>query len=163
MRIVAFKTGKRKDSSQKRISSNTEKIFVITFFFIFAALILSQVILAMPSTRNLLVSDAEYEGSPIGAEESLYSEGELKLELQNMENDNNLNVLVNGDEVAAFSNKSMVLKVKDGDVVEIDGTNSTNSAVVKIIDGSANLKNGCVGREVKVNSDLKNLIKINLE
>ncbi len=160
MKITGFKVAKEKDNQKKRIRSNSEKVFVITFFVLFASLILTQILLAAPSTRKLLVKDVEFEGSPIGVVENLYSEGELELELQNIQKDENLNVLINGDEVAAFSSKSMVLKVRDGDVIEIDGTGTNSSAVIKITKSSNNIENNCVGKIFTVESELKNLFRV---
>lgn len=162
MKIAVFKVGKGKKDQKKRIRSNTEKAFVITFFVLFASLILTQILLAAPTTRKLLVKDAEFEGSPIRMEENLFTEGELELELQNIQRDENLNILINGDEVAAFSNKSMVLKVRDGDVIEIDGTRTNNPAVVKITKSSSNIENSCVGKEFRVGTELKNLIMVKI-
>jgi hypothetical protein len=162
MKIAIFKVGKGKKDQRKRIKSNTEKAFVITFFALFASLVLTQLLLAAPSTRKLLVKDAEFEGSLIGIEENLFSEGELELELQNIQKDENLNILINGDEVAAFSDKSMVLKVRDGDVIEIDGTNTDSPAVVKITKSSRNIENSCVGKEFRIESELKNLINVKI-
>ncbi len=162
MKIAGFKVTKEKNSQKKRIKSLSEKAFVITFFILFASLVITQILLASPGTRRFLVKDVEFEGSPLGVVENLYSEGELELELQNIQKDENINVLINGDEVAAFSDKSMVLKVKDGDVLEIDGTGTNNSAVIKVIRSSSNIENDCVGKEFTVDSEIKNLFRVKI-
>ncbi|HOV27633.1 MAG TPA: hypothetical protein PK566_14905 [Pseudobacteroides sp.] len=162
MKITGFKVTKDKSNQKKKIKSFSEKAFVITFFILFASLILTQILLVSPTTRRFLVKDVEFEGSPLEVVENLYSEGELELELQNIQKDENINVLINGDEVAAFSDKSMVLKVRDGDVLEIDGTGTNNSAVVKVIKSSSNIENNCVGKEFTVGSELKNLFRVKI-
>ena len=100
---------------------------------------------------------------PLGEEEFLYKEGSLALELVNCESDNNLKVLVNGEEAAVFYSNQLNLAVKDGDVVEVDGSSASEECEVRIISGSENIATECTGCSVTVNSDIKKLIKVKMK
>jgi len=176
VKIIFFRAGKNKNKdlksnknkfkmffSNKKVKYGLEKAFTLSILLIFTLLVAFQIMLATPSTRQYMVLDSEYEGRPLRAEESLFNEGELELELQNMESDEGINVLVNGDAQAVFSTKNMYLKVREGDVVEIDGTQSANEALVRIVNSSENLKKQCLGKQVEVQADIKSLIQIKME
>jgi len=79
-------------------------------------------------------------------EEYLYSEGEISVALCSADVDENLKLLVNGEEVAVFSQNVINLKVKEGDVVSVDGS-STEEAEVAIVYATDNIKLDNIGRE----------------
>ena len=73
-----------------------------------------------------------------------------------------LKLLVNGDEVAAFSQKLINIKVKHGDVISIDGSLAGESEV-EIVSASTNIISNDIGKRIKVNSNVKQLTRIIIE
>lgn len=140
-----------------------ERVLFTAFFITFIVMIFVQAAMINPSIRTFITSTNEYEGAPLGVEEYLYSQGELGLKLVNAESNDNLKVLVNGDQVAAFTSRGVSLKVKNGDVVEIDGSNVDVDSVVGIVSKSANITTDCVNKTVNVKLEVKRLVKVKIE
>ncbi len=163
MKFVLYKVRSKNRSSKFRTGFNTERVLFLSFLIIFCFTILVQAMLATPSMRTYMTEDKEYEGSPIKVEEYLYKEGEITLELQSGDFDQDLKVLKNGDLVAIFSDKRVKLSVKDGDVIEIDGTDSSHASQIAVASCSGNVSKDSVGRTVSVISNVKSLTKIKME
>ncbi len=64
--------------------------------------------------------------------------------------------------MAAFTSNIIKLYVKDGDVVEIDSTMADN-AEVEIISASSNILDKYKGTNIKLNSEIKQLAKIQID
>jgi hypothetical protein len=163
MKFVYYRFGSKEKSRKLRNGFNPEKALMLSFAAVFALLVIVQVLLATPSIRTLIVEDVEFEGTPVNSEEYMYKEGEVVLELVNSESNQDLKVLVNGDETADFSNKLIKLTVREGDVVEIDGTGSIVSSEVAVSWCSNNITGDCIGRKIIVLSDIKSLLKVKME
>ncbi|MFZ5989775.1 MAG: hypothetical protein ACOYWZ_21990 [Bacillota bacterium] len=165
MKVLIFKAGKKEKKhvrKEKNPRFGFERVLFFSFVCIFLTLIAVQTAMMNPSVRTFLVDDSGLEGSPLSLEEYLYSEGEISLALCEGDYNEDLKVLVNGDEVAVFSDNVVNLMVKDGDVIEVDGS-LAGEAEVEIISASENIANENIGKIVKVNSDVKELTKITIE
>lgn len=158
--IICRLNGQKKDG---KFSFDMEKVLAISFVIVFSVMICVQAILATPHLRTLIAEDIEFEGTPVSTQEYLYKEGEITLELLNENSDQGLKVLKNGDEAGDFSNKNVILKVKEGDVIEIDGTVSSGESMVSVKACSNNMDMSCIGKNITVNNDVKSLIKIKME
>jgi len=163
MKILIFRTRSKGKKEGKGIHISVEKILFLAFIAVFSVMLIVQAAMVRPDVRAFLNIDQGLEGTALGAEEYLYKEGDLGLELLDSEGNPDLRVMVNGDEVAAFTNKNLTLKVKDGDVVEIDGSSVQDGAEVEIASKSDNINSECVGKKVKVQSNVVKLIKIEVE
>lgn len=164
MRFLIYKVkGKGNEKRRSTFGVNIERVLFLSFIAVFVLLIAVQAALLNPSVRTFLTSDSEYEGAPLALEEYLFEEGELGLSLVNAESSPKLKVLVNGDEVANFSIKKIDIKVRNGDVVEIDGSQLKNPAEVEIFSKSDNVITDCLNKKIKVRSNITNLIKVNVE
>jgi hypothetical protein len=161
MKFIVYKVSGQKKS--RRFKFDMEKALVISFVVVMVIMICVQAILATPHLRTLIVRDIEFEGTPVSAQEYLYKEGEITLELMNKSLDQGLKVLKNGDEAADFSNNNVILTVKEGDVIEIDGTDSLGESVVSVKSCSENIDMSCIGKNITVDSEVKSLIKIKME
>lgn len=167
MKVVVFRTGKgkNKDRSHERTINprfGFERILFFSFIILFAVLVLVQAALMNPTTRTFLVNDTGLEGSPLQFEEYLFSEGEISIALCSADINEDLKLLINGDEVAAFSENVINLKVKEGDVISVDGS-ITEEAEVAIVSASDNIKLDNIGKRTKVSSDVKQLARITIE
>lgn len=131
----------------------------ITFFIVLIAV---QLILVIPSARVRLGLDKGI-GAPLSADEYLYSQGHLTLKLIGDNPDPTVRILVNGDEIAMFENLEMPLSVRDGDVIEIDGSQSLNDYMVRIGNVSANINSNCLDAVAKVKSNIKMLVKVQVD
>ncbi|GAE89038.1 hypothetical protein [Acetivibrio straminisolvens] len=170
MKVVVFKAGKRKSkkphskAQAKAINPRFgfERFLFFSFIILFAALVLVQAALMNPTARTFLINDTGLEGNPLKFEEYLYSEGEISIALYSADANEDLKVLINGEEVAAFSENVISLKVKEGDVVSVDGS-TTEEAEVAIVSASDNIKLDNIGKRIKVNSEVKQLARIIIE
>lgn len=160
MKFSVFKVSRNTGRGLKSVKLNIEKVLFLTLIGAFIILVTVQTLLAIPATQPIFNSGAQSEGRPLGVEEYLYNAGEIVLALEGNEGDESLKVLVNGDEVADFANQDVRIDVKDGDVVEIDGSRCIGSKEVKIISASKNITDSCVGKSVKAKSNIKRLVHI---
>ncbi|MCX7709609.1 MAG: hypothetical protein N2484_07130 [Clostridia bacterium] len=152
----------------KRIKSRIvhlsfERVLFLLFIATFTLLVIVQAAMTNPTVRTFLTADNEMAGTPLGVEEFLYEEGSISLKLVSEESDPDLRVLINGDEVAAFNENIVNISVKDGDVVEIDGSSSFKEAKVEIVSKSENIATDCIGKMVNIRSNIKKVTDIRVE
>lgn len=162
MRFLVMRAGLKGKNKARINRVSVERFLFLAFIVTFIILIAAQAALMNPSIRTFLTSDNEFEGTPLGVEEFLYNEGEIGLELLNAEKDPDLKVLVNGDVVDVFDTKDLSISVKEGDVVEIDGTGVSSDAEVSVVSKSNNISSECIGKSVKVQSNVKKIVKIKM-
>jgi hypothetical protein len=158
--------GKKKKGNhrEKKVPKySIERILFFSFICIFFLLIIVQTALVSPSIKAFVSTGSEFEGVPLGVEEFLYREGDIKLQILSGNGSSDIKALVNGDEVAAFSSKNISLKVKDGDVVEIDGSSVRDETEVGVVFKSENISDDCLGKSVIVKSNIKKLIKVKIQ
>lgn len=165
MKVVVFSAGKKqKRSKAKSVNpgANFERVLFFLFVFLFVSLVVVQTAMMNPSIRTFFTGDTGLEGSPLQYEEYLFGQGKISVALCNEDFNEDLKLLVNGDEVAAFSQKTININVKDGDVISIDGSLAGESEV-EIVFASSNIKSGETGKRIKVNSNVKQLTRIIIE
>lgn len=163
MKIFVYKVKSQKKPPRGKAALSIEKILFITFAITFTIMIIVQAALLNPDVRTFLAIDAGLEGSPLEVEEYLYEEGIVVLKLLNYESCHNLKVLINGDEWARFSEKELSLLVKDGDVIELDGSNFSKPVEVGIASNSSNVYLDSTDKEFKVNSTKKKLARVRIK
>lgn len=160
MRILFFKVGKRKKHDPELNDKKIERYLLISFAATFSILILAQTALMMKSSGNIFLVGENMEGTPLGVEEYLYEEGELVLSLVGDLSCSNLNILINGSCISAFGNQSVKLRVKNGDVIELDASAVDRSIQVKIVDITDNLSRELLNKSVILNSEIGILTKV---
>lgn len=168
MKIVVFRTGKEKKkidtkTAARFVNFGVEKILFFAFVCVFIALVFVQGTLMNPSMRTFLVNDKRIDGRALAKEEYLYKEGQISIALLESENNQDLKLLVNGDEVAAFDENLVTLSVKDGDVIEVDGSLTESETEVEIISASDNVVGIEVGKKVKVNSNIEEIARVSID
>jgi len=147
------------------ISVNVEKILFITFFIFFSSLVITQIVLIATGLEKGLSTNSAIEGLPLKKEEFLYKEGELVLELlsEYKGQGHDVKILVNGEEVDDFSFRKVSLKIKNGDVVEIDATNISNNIDVMIKSKSSNVIIDDLSKKYSIKSEVIKIIKVKIE
>lgn len=163
MKLLFYRVANKKTNRRRGADAAVERILFFLFIIAFTVMVIAQTAMVNPSVRTFLTSDSQIEGLPLGEEEFLYNEGALMLELIGSDYNSDLKVLINGDQVASFNTKRMNIAVKEGDVVEIDGSDIYREQNVMIIWKSDNIENQCIGNNINVNSDVTKLIKVKMK
>jgi hypothetical protein len=158
MKIRVFKF--KKDNEKNTVLEN---ILFSTCILCFAVLVLVQIVLAVPSFRSMLNLNDKSMGMPLNGDEYLYNQGQMTLKLISEEPDPTLKILVNGDNVAEFENTEMSINVKDGDVVEIDGSQSLIGHIVKVESITTNINDKCKNASANVSNTIKMLVKVQID
>jgi|GEM_PF-1600899 len=152
----------------KRIKKSRHVYFIsfdnlIAFFVMagFLTVIITQVLMLNDNIRVFLNSTEKIEGININT--YLSKDGTLKLELVNMEKAPNAYVLINGDPKYSFKNKSVDISIKQGELIEIDGTKYKQTLYIKVADSSDNVIEPQRTAVVKVNGDIEVVGRVRLK
>lgn len=137
-----------------------ENILFKTSLALFFILVSVQVILVIPNVRERLNLSDKSIGVPLNNDEYLYNQGQITLKLIGEVPDPSVKILVNGDETAAFEALEMAVTVKNGDVIEIDGSESTLGHIIKVQNSSANIDGKSMNATVKVEKNIQKLLKV---
>lgn len=127
----------------------------LTFFIVLAA---AQTALLYPSVRSS-VSDYYIEGEPLAAEAYLFIPCKMELKLINMSQCADIKVLVNGNERAAFESNTILLELKDRDVVELDASNAPVLAKVQVTAVSENIE-GVLGKIITASQGITSVCRV---
>ena len=152
--IISKQTDNSRPENEKneRICDGIEKILRNIFIIVFVIFIAVQAALTNDRMRELLVREA-LDGKPIGDEVFLFEKCKMELSLKGMPNCPELRVLVNGDEAGAFHDGTVLLELKEGDVVELDANRLLVNAEVQISAVSRNLAH-LLGRTVTADNGI---------
>lgn len=104
-----------------------------------AVLVISQAVLSMPSVRSAFFNEGT-DGEPLGSEAYVFVPCRLEMSLTNMDGCPELKILVNGEVVDSFQGKTVLLDLKDGDVVELDASEVLVLPAVQISAASRNIE-----------------------
>jgi len=104
-----------------------------------AVLVISQAVLSVPSVRTAFFNEGA-DGDPLGSEAYIFVLCRMELSLTNMDECPELKILVNGGTVDSFQGKSVLLDLKDGDVVELDASEVLVLPSVRISAASRNIE-----------------------
>jgi hypothetical protein len=161
-RFCIYKFGKEEKIDKKDNSIFFENGLFLTCIVVFFILIAVQIALVIPNVRdNFNLSDRSI-GIPLKGDEYLYNQGQVTLKMMGDEPDSMVKILINGDYTAMFENLEMNINVKDGDVIEIDGSKSLLGHVVMVKELTSNIDRECGNAVAKVESNLQTLVKIRI-
>lgn len=165
MKLLIFRMGKsskKNKSTTKNIGLNFERFLFFSFICIFMALIIVQAAMFNPSLSAFITKESNYDGRALQLEEYLYEEGDISIALCDGNCNEDIKVLVNGEEVAAFTDSVVDLKVKDMDVIEIDGS-LVEGIEVEVVSASSNLSGAIEGKRILLDKNVKELLTVTLE
>jgi len=163
LKLLYYRVDTRKRASRVNKCMGFERMLFMLFILTFSVLIIVQAALMNPSVKTSLSMNDELEGKPLGIEEVLYNEGTIRLCLLNNESNSGVKVLINGEEAGRFSENTLDITVKDGDVVEIDGSNSLEEFEVAVLPVSDNISAECVNLKTTVRSNVVKVTRIRIK
>lgn len=145
------------------ISLNIEKSLIMAVFAILVVLFLAQLGLLSDKIRPFISDIEVFEGQYISDVDNIIKDGTITLRLIDLESERDAKVLVNGMETAAFTQKSVEVKVKDSSVVEIDGSKIASPIRVRITAISGNIINDLEGKEIETNSNIEIIARVRIK
>lgn len=170
MKFIVYKVpkkGKYKNAIREKRLINSSFSFERSLFSfiigVFILLVIVQGALLTKSVRASLSLDQELEGDPLQAQEYLYKTGSVELELKSGFANPDVKVLINGEEAGVFNMDLITLQVKDGDVVEIDGSAVPGPVEVIVGAKSDNILTDCISTSITTESDIRLLTSIKLK
>lgn len=150
----------------ENVNKDKSKIFEDILFGIcivsFILLISIQTILLVPSVRNAFNLTDKSMGVALGKDNYLYKQGQITLKMIGSEPDPTVKILVNGDAVAMFENLMMNVSVNDGDVIEIDGSNSLTGHIIMVDSVSENIDSKCAASTARIQSNIQKLLTVQI-
>lgn len=161
MKIKVFRFKNASENSDK--NTIFENILFSTCILCFVVLIIVQVVLVVPSFRSALNITDKSIGLPLNGDEYLYDQGQITIKMMGEEPDPSVRVLINGDNVTQFDNTEMTLNVRDGDVVEIDGSQSFAGHIVRVESTTTNIDGKCKNALVNIEKNIKTLVKVRIK
>lgn len=152
-----MKTILRKKTFFKRLEGFLFRICLAVFMIMLGV----QISFISPGIRSIFFNDYT-EGYPLESEAYLFIPCKMELKLTNMGFCPELKVLVNGVEADSFRNQTVLLNIKDGDIVELDSNKVLVAAEVKISAVSQNIS-GLLGRTFTVKNGIETIAVINTD
>ncbi len=159
-KILRYKNDSNKDRDKAKIFEN---LLFGTCIVCFLVLIIIQILLVIPAARESLNLEDKSMGVPLSKDEFLYKQGQITLKMIGSEPDPTIEILVNGDYVAMFEDLIIDINVKDGDVIEIDGSRSLMGHIISVEAASANISRKCTTAVARVESNIQKLVKVQID
>jgi hypothetical protein len=138
--------------SKNSLAEAAERLLKRACLVFFILLVLSQAVLTDPSVRTHLNKET-IDGVSLGTEAYLYEPCKIELKLSNGGYCPELRVMVNGEEEGAFFGDSILLDLKQGDVVELDASRLLIPTQVEITAVTSNIPQ-LLGRSFKAASGI---------
>lgn len=138
-----------------------EKILASACLSLFVVMVIVQVISAYH--RVIKTTNSDFEGIPLPREVFLYEEGFITVRLNNFNANEEIKILVNGDEVGYIFDKDVRIVVKEGDVVEVATTDEQNQAIVEVTAVSENILQGYINKNTKIERKIQKIADISMK
>lgn len=127
--------------------NRTERLIIKGVLFAFVLLIAGQLALLDPALRERFSYTSRLEGQAETAMARMSArQGNITLSLLQYDRLPQAKVRVNGREVASFTTTNVTVKVKKGDLLEIDGTKLPRTVSFQVISASADVLSPPVGK-----------------
>lgn len=162
MKINIFRFKENKETNKDK-GTIFENLLFGTCIVCFVILIIIQIVLVIPATRDHLNLSDKSIGVPLRKDDYLYDQGQITLKMIGSDPDPTVRILVNGDAIAMFEKLMMSITVKDGDVIEIDGSQSLLGHIIRVEAISANINSKCSTAVARVESNMQRLVKVQLK
>jgi len=162
MKLVFFshRPGEKIETNTiKKLEDSFEWIILNVFLTLFIIMIASQIALFMPSVRSSILESYYIEGEPLTGQAYLFVPCRMELRLIDVDSCPELKVLVNGAEKCAFEENTVLLELKDGDIVELDAAYLFKPVEVQISAVTENLK-GLLGKKITAIDGITTVAKI---
>jgi hypothetical protein len=141
------------------INKHISKVLVL----LFSALLVSQFLLMNNNIKTIMSRTDKLEGISIEDSQLFIKKGELEITIENDSYITPLVFYINGERAASASGRSVRLTVKDNDIIEVSGADSSDVAVLKITAISDNVIVPELGKLVYVNNNLVMIDRVKLQ
>lgn len=111
---------------------NFEKFLKISAITVFVIVVFMQVVISVPKLNMLFCKITDKEYIQAISESQLVKSSEITLGLIDIQPDNDIVVLLNGEEIAVFNQRTINVSVYDNSVIEIDGRDAKKTFTVQI-------------------------------
>lgn len=136
-----------------------ERIIFAVFLTAFIITAASQAVLFSPHTRASVIENHYIDGEPLREEAYLFVPCRMELKLADAESCPELKVLVNGVEKGSFEQNTILLELKDGDVVELDAEYLFEPVQVRISAVTGNIKS-LLGKSIRASDGITPVARI---
>lgn len=127
-------------------------------------LVISQILFTVEPFNYLLNKTYKLEGKSVNYIYPVIKNGTIELTLQNkLEYDSEIQVLINGEIYSKFQENSIVLSVKESDIIELQGRNIKNLVRIKITHISDNIILPRVNKTFLVGNSIEFISKIKIK
>lgn len=135
------------------------RILVILFTMLAA----SQILLLNHTLKSFISRIDKLEGKSISDSQLFIQKGEIEVSIENNTTLRPLIFYVNGEDTAVFSGKSIRIQVKNGDVIEVGGSEMSDTAILKVFSVSDNIIVPELGKLIYVNNNLVLIDRIKIK
>lgn len=146
-------TEEKPDKSAKKFPKYFERFLLKAVISALIILVAVQAAFLSPVLKTFVSHDDKLKGEELKEEAYFFIPCKMELKLLNLENCPDLEVLVNGEKHTAFDNNSVLLDLKDGDVVELDAGSVLVEANVQVSAVSSNIS-GYLGKTMSVSDGI---------
>lgn len=143
----------------ERINNSLKKLLI----FLFTLLIFSQALLMNQNARMTISRTDRLEGTAISDSNLFVKRGEIEVTIENYITLAPLNFYVNGSSVVTPYGKSIRLKVKNNDVIEVSGVSYDDTAILKVTAISDNITVPELGKLIYVNNNLVMIDRVRIK
>lgn len=134
----AFQKYNRYHQWWSKVEKRLFTLAVLVFFTLYGVQLINFVMEQRNSTF-LSAAIGKLEGTPIAESQTQLNIGTLELTVVSKSDCKNIKIFINGQYYNSFTQKSVSLKVKNNDIIELSGINSDYPATVKITSSSDNI------------------------
>lgn len=131
--------------------------------FIISAMIISQFLLLNQNVKTFISRTDKLEGKSIAESQLFITKGEVEISIENGSTLSQLVFYINGDKAPKATGKSVLLQVKDGDIIEVSGANYHDIAALRVTSLSENVMVPELGKLIYVNGNLVMVDRIRLK
>lgn len=153
-------TDEKVNESEKKFSDRFEGFLLKAAIIAVLVLVAVQAAFFNPVFKAVVLNGNKLEGELLKSEAYFFIPCKMELKLINMDHCPDLEVLINGEKSAAFNDNTVVLELKDGDVVELDAGSVLEEAVVQVSAVSSNIS-GFLGKTMTVTDGIDLVALVN--
>ncbi len=160
MKVVLQNSDEKINRSDKKFSDRFEGFLLKAAITAVLVLLVVQAAFLNPVFKSAVSNDNKLEGDLLKSEAYFFIPCKMELKLINIDQCPDLVVLVNGEKSAAFNTNTVMLDLKDGDVVELDAGSLLEEAVVQVRAVSSNIS-GFLGKTMSVTDGINPVAVVN--
>lgn len=131
-----------------------ESFLMKTVIFMAVTLVVAQAMLVEDPFRTVMGKVGVEPAFSTAVHTANQGQAVVTLYLENHSVLPHLQVLVNGNKVAAFDSRYVTVLVQNGDIIEVDGTFYKHNILVKVIDTIGDITNPVVEQQLNIENNV---------